>query len=143
MDKLEKQYKALPLEERLELALSNHLPEFYRPFMVKEQWMVVKCYFARRADLTQDEVNTLMDDQDHVIRLCLAKRQDLTPQMVTRCVNDRDPNVRHAIARNPLITAEQKLTLQQDEDELVSRAAKKEPREAQYRQREGQTKLVK
>lgn len=143
MDELEKQYKALPLEERLELALSENLPEAYRPFMVREQWMVVKCYFARREDLTLDEVNTLLDDQDHVIRLCLAKRQDLTPQMVERCVNDRDPNVRHAIARNPLITATQKQILLQDEDELVSRAAKKGPRAAQYRQREGQARLVK
>lgn len=143
MEKLEKQYKALPLEERLELALSEELPDQYRPFMVHEQWMVVKCYFSRRADLTLAEVNELLGDQDHVIRLCLAKRPDLTPQMVARCVNDPDPNVRHAIARNPLITDTQKQLLQQDEDELVSRAAKKAPRAAQYRQREGQTKLVK
>ena len=143
MDNLEKQYKALPLEERLTLALSEHLPAHYRPCMVREQWMVVKCYFARRADLTLDEVNALLDDQDHVIRLCLAKRQDLTPQMVARCVADRDPNVRHSIARNPLLTEAQKQVLLQDEDELVSRAAKKGPREAQYRQREGQTRLVK
>jgi len=143
MNTLEKQYKSLPLEERLELALSLNLPETYRPFMVREQWMVVKCYFARRADLTQEEVSALIEDQDHVIRLCLAKRQDLSPQMVERCVNDRDPNVRYFIARNPLITEEQKQQLLQDEDPLVSRAAKKGPREAQYRQRPGQTILIK
>lgn len=143
MDTLEKQYKSLPLEERLELALSNDLPATYRPFMVREQWMVVKCYFARRADLTQDEVSALIEDQDHVIRLCLAKRQDLSPQVVTRCVNDRDPNVRYFIARNPLISEAQKQQLLQDEDPLVSRAAKKGPREAQYRQRAGQTTLIK
>ena len=143
MENREKQYKALPLEERLELALSENLPEEYRPFMLREQWMVVKCYFARRADLRPEEVNTLIEDQDHVIRLCIAKRQDLSPQIVARCVNDRDPNVRYFIARNPLINNEQKQQLLQDEDPLVSRAAKKGPREAQHRQRPGQAKLVK
>ena len=142
MDTQEQQYKALPLEERLELALSDALPETYREFMVREQWMVVKCYFARRADLTPEEINALIEDQDHVIRLCIAKRQDLYPEIVARCVNDSDPNVRYFIARSPLITEEQKHQLLQDEDELVRRAARKGPREPQFRQRPGQAKLV-
>jgi hypothetical protein len=143
MKTLEAEYKALPLEERLALALSDQLPEAYRPFMVQEQWMVVKCYFARRADLHPFEVSALLDDQDHVIRLCIAKRQDLSPEMVARCVADRDPNVRYFIARSPLITSEQRDTLLNDEDPLVSRAARKGPKAPQYRQRPGQTKLIK
>lgn len=143
MDDLEKQYKALPLEERLALALSEHLPDAYRPFMVREQWMVVKCYFARRVDLRPEEVSALIQDQDHVIRLCIAKRQDLSAELVEQCVTDRDPNVRYFIARNPMITVAQRARLLNDEDELVSRVAKKGPREAQFRQRPGQTKLIK
>lgn len=143
MTNLEKQYKALPLAERLDLALSEALPLAYRPFMVHEQWMVIKCYFARRADLTQDEISTLIEDQDHVIRLCIAKRPDLTAEMVAQCVNDRDPNVRHAISRNLLITEAQRQQLKQDVDPLVSRAASKGPKETQYRQRPGQTRVIK
>ena len=143
MDDLEKQYKDLPLEQRLALALSENLPDAYRPFMVREQWMVVKCYFARRVDFRPDEVRALIQDQDHVIRLCIAKRQDLNAELVEQCVNDRDPNVRYFIARNPLITAAQRQKLLNDGDELVSRVAKKGPREAQFRQRPGQTKLIK
>lgn len=143
MNELERQYKALPLEERLDLALSETLPEAYRPFMVCEQWMVIKCYFARRADLRPNEVEALIQDQDHVIRLCIAKRHDLTPSMVEKCVNDRDPNVRYFIARNPLINPEQRKHLLRDPDPLVSRAAQKGPREIQYRQRPGQARLIK
>lgn len=142
-ESLVKRYKSLSLGERMELALSAHLPPEYRPLMVQEQWMQIKCYFARRADLTPDEVSALIDDQDHVIRLCIAKRHDLTPDMVARCVADRDPNVRYFIARNPLITAEQRAQLQQDEDILVAKAAGKPPRELSYRQRPGQTRLIK
>lgn len=143
MDDLEKRYKALPLEERLNLALSETLPTAYRPFMVREQWMVIKCYFARRADLSRDEVAALIEDQDHVIRLCIAKRPDLTPAMVEKCVKDRDPNVRHAISRNALISEAQREQLRQDEDPLVARAAAKGTKETQYRQRPGQSRLIK
>jgi hypothetical protein len=140
---LEKTYKALPLAERLDLALSDTLPVEYRPFMVHEQWMVIKCYFARRADLTPDEVAALIEDQDHVIRLCIAKRPDLTPAMVEKCVKDRDPNVRHAISRNALASPAQRAQLQHDEDPLVARAASKSIKGTQYRQRPGQTRLIK
>ncbi|BBP05471.1 hypothetical protein TPL01_03700 [Sulfuriferula plumbiphila] len=143
MDDLEKHYKALPLDQRLDLALSETLPAAYRPFMVREQWMVIKCYFARRADLSQDEVAALIEDQDHVIRLCIAKRPDLTPAMVEKCVKDRDPNVRHAISRNALISEAQRAQLRQDEDPLVARAAAKGAKETQYRQRPGQSRLIK
>ena len=143
MSDLEKQYKALPLEERLNLALSETLPLVYRPFMVQEQWMVIKCYFARRADLTAGEIAALIADQDHVIRLCIAKRPDLTPEMVAACVNDRDPNVRHAISRNPNISPAQREQLQKDIDPLVARAAAKGAKATQYRQRPGQTLLIK
>lgn len=140
---LEQQYKALPLETRLDLALSDALPEHYRPFMVREQWMVIKCYFARREDLCFAEVQALLDDQDHVIRLCIAKRPDLTPDMIECCVADRDPNVRHAIARHVGLTAEQRERLMQDVDPLVARAAAKGGRPAQFRQRPGQARLIK
>lgn len=143
MDDLEKHYKALPLAERLDLALSETLPAAYRPFMAREQWMVIKCYFARRADLNPEEVATLIEDQDHVIRLCIAKRPDLTPAMVEKCVNDRDPNVRHAISRNALINEAQRAQLRRDEDPLVARAAAKGAKATQYRQRPGQSRLIK
>jgi hypothetical protein len=143
MPHLEKQYKALPLAERLDLALSDSLPEAYRPFMVREQWMVIKCYFARRADLNMEEITALIADQDHVIRLCIAKRPDLTAEMIDMCVNDRDPNVRHAICRNASLTTAQRQQLQQDVDPLVARAATKPPKETQYRQRPGQTRVIK
>lgn len=143
MDDLEQHYKALPLAERLDLALSETLPAAYRPFMVREQWMVIKCYFARRADLSPEEVAALIEDQDHVIRLCIAKRPDLTPAMVEKCVSDRDPNVRHAISRNALLDDAQRELLKHDEDPLVARAAAKGAKATQYRQRPGQTRVVK
>ncbi len=142
MGEMEKQYKALPLETRLALALSEHLPESYRPFMVCEQWMVIKCYFARREDLCLQEARALLDDQDHVIRLCIAKRPDLTPDMIERCVNDRDPNVRHAIARHERLTEEQRERLMRDMDPLVARAVAKGGRPVQFRQRPGQARLI-
>ena len=142
MDELEKKYKELPLAERLDLALSDGLPIEYRPYMAREQWMVVKCYFSRRADLSPAEIANLIEDQDHVIRLSIAKRLDLTPAMVERCVHDPDPNVRYFIARNPLISSAQRALLLGDADELVRRAALKGPREAKFRQRPGQAKLI-
>lgn len=142
MSDLKREYKALPLDARMALALSDALPDAYRPLMLVEQWMHVKCYFARRLDLRPHEIAHLLDDQDHVIRLCIAKRPDLTPEQVERCVQDRDPNVRYFIARNPLLTAEQRARLTADEDDLVRRAAAKGPREPQTRQRPGQAVLV-
>ncbi len=141
-DALEKQYKSIPLEHRLDMALSDTLPAEYRPFMVREQWMVVKCYFARRADLTADEVAALLADQDHVIRLCIAKRPDLPADLVEACVHDRDPNVRHAISRNPCLTDTQRQHLLTDVDPLVARAAAKGAKQVQYRQRPGQAVLI-
>lgn len=139
---LERFYKAIPLEQRLEMALSEGLREDFRPFMVHEQWMVVKCYFARRADLKPEEVAALLQDQDHVIRLCIAKRPDLTGAMIEACVNDPNPNVRHAISRNPSLSPPQRTRLMRDEDPLVARAAAKAPRPVQYRQRPGQARMI-
>ncbi len=49
-------YKALPLEERLALALREHLSEDERLLILHhEQWMQVRCYFARRADLAPND----------------------------------------------------------------------------------------
>ncbi len=143
MSDLEKQYKALPLAERLDLALAEELPAHYRPFMVQEQWMVIKCYFARRSDLSPTEIAALIADQDHIIRLCIAKRPDFTEEMVTLCVNDRDPNVRHAISRNPKLKPAQREQLRHDVDPLVARAAAKGAKSTQYRQRPGQALLIK
>lgn len=141
-DDIERQYKALGLEERMQLALSAQLASPYRALMLREQWMHIKCYFARRLDLTAHEVETLLDDQDHVIRLCIAKRGDLTPEQIARCVADRDPNVRYFIARHPKITATQRAQLLQDDDVLVRRSAAKGPRAPRIRQRPGQAPLV-
>lgn len=138
----EQQYKALPLAERMALAVSDDLPNAYRPLMLREQWMQIKCYFARRADLTPEEVATLLDDDDHVIRLCIAKRDDLSPDMIARCVADRDPNVRYFVARNPLLPETLREQLRGDVDPLVRRAAAKGPKAVTYRQRPGQTKLI-
>lgn len=142
MTDLERQYKALSLEARMELALSATLPEAYRRFMLHEQWMHVKCYFARRLDLRPEEISALLDDQDHVIRLCIAKRPDLSPAQIERCVGDRDPNVRYFVARHPALRADQRERLLADEDALVRRAAAKGPRPPQTRQRDGQATLV-
>ncbi len=142
MTDLERQYKALSLEARMELALSATLPEAYRGFMLREQWMHVKCYFARRLDLRPEEISALLDDQDHVIRLCIAKRPDLSPAQIERCVGDRDPNVRYFVARHPALRADQRERLLADEDALVRRAAAKGPRPPQTRRRDGQATLV-
>ena len=140
---LTQHYKALALERRMELALAGELAEELRPLLLQDQWMHVKCYFARRLDLRPHEVAALLDDQDHVIRLCIAKRPDLTPDQIARCVADRDPNVRYFIARHPGLTAAQRECLRQDMDPLVRKAAGKAPRVPQIRQRPGQAALIK
>lgn len=142
MSDMEKQYKALSIGERMDLALSAELPEAYRPFLLRDQWMQIKCYFARRLDLRPVEVASLLEDQDHVIRLCIAKRGDLSPEQVERCVNDRDPNVRYFIAKSPLLNEAQRQKLLSDEDELVQAAARKGPREPKIRARPGQAPLI-
>lgn len=136
-------YKALSLEERLSLALREFLDDDVRQAILHaEQWMQVRVYFARRADLRPEEVALLLDDQDHVIRLCIAKRDDLSAEQVTRCVCDRDPNVRYFIARNPLLTPGQRAQLEKDVDPLVRRAAAKGPRPAKRSRRPGQAELI-
>lgn len=139
---LEKTYKALPLAERMALAVSDALPREYRALMLREQWMQIKCYFARRADLTAEEYTALLDDDDHVIRLCIAKRGDLPIELIERCASDRDPNVRYFIARNPGLTETLRQRLLADPDPLVRRAAAKGPKPVEYRQRPGQTRLI-
>lgn len=135
-------YKALSLGERMDLALSVALPAAYRPLLLADQWMQIKCYFARRLDLQPHEVAALLEDPDHVIRLCIAKRHDLSPAQVERCVVDRDPNVRYFIARNPLLDESQRQRLLNDGDELVRMAARKGPRELKIRHRPGQAEII-
>jgi len=136
-------YKALALDERMSLALRDNLDAEHRRIILREeQWMQVRVYFARRADLSNEEIEYLLDDQDHVIRLCIAKRDDLSAAQVERCVADRDPNVRYFIARNPLLDDVQRERLAGDEDPLVRRAVGKGARPVQYRQREGQARLI-
>ncbi|MHB8454913.1 MAG: hypothetical protein ACYDDO_09500 [Acidiferrobacterales bacterium] len=142
MNTPEKQYRSLSLAERMELALSAELPEIFRPFLASDQWLHVKCYFARRLDLRTNEIAQLLEDPDHVIRLCIAKRTDLSPEQVERCVGDPAANVRYFVARNPLVTEAQRNRLLADPDELVCRAARKGPREPRVRQRHGQVPLV-
>lgn len=142
MKGLEKQYKAIPLEERIAMSLAEEIPEQWRPFVICDQWLVVKCYFSRRADLRPEEVAVLATDDDYVIRLSIAKREDLTSEMVQAFVRDRDPNVRHAIARNRLLPEAQRQQLETDVDELVMLAARKGPREIRFRQRPGQAVLI-
>lgn len=136
-------YKQLDLQERMALAVAEPLDPAYRRFILRDQWLQIRVYFARRADLSAAEIDLLGADDDHVIRLCIAKRDDLTAELVTKFVSDRDPNVRYFIARNPLITPAQRQQLLQDKDELVRQAAKKGPRAMTFRQRPGQAKLVK
>ncbi len=142
MADLEKQYKAIPLEERIAMSLAEEIPEQWRPYVIRDQWLVVKCYFSRRADLRPSEVAVLAEDDDYVIRLSIAKREDLTPEMVQAFVADRDPNVRHAIARNRLLPEAMREMLKSDVDELVTQAAKKGAREVRFRQRPGQAVLI-
>lgn len=142
MPTLEQQYKSLPLKDKLELALSESLPEEYRPFMLREQWMQTRCYFARRYDLKAEEIASLAKDDDHIIRLCIAKRPDLTAEQVQAFVEDKDPNVRYSIARNKLLSDAQREQLKSDEDELVRKAVAKGPKEIKTRQRAGQAKLI-
>ncbi|MEJ2687244.1 MAG: hypothetical protein P8124_08555 [Gammaproteobacteria bacterium] len=111
-------------------------------FDLEEQWMHVKCYFARRLDLRPGEITALLDDPDHVIRLCIAKRRDLSPGQVDRCVSDPDANVRYFVARSPLLTRDQRERLLADEDPLVRQAARKGPRPVRTRQRPGQAELI-
>jgi len=138
----ETEYKQLSLKQKLDLALSISLPGTVRLFMLSEQWVQTRCYFARREDLTQNEIAKLATDDDHMIRLCIAKRNDLTDEQVASFVSDSDPNVRHSIARNPLLSPQQQKTLQQDDDPLVKIAAQKGPRQIKYRQRAGQARLI-
>lgn len=140
---VEKAYKALPLEERLALALRQHLTERERELILRsEQWMQVRVYFARRADLRPHEIAFLLADQDHVIRLCMAKRDDLTPEQIIQCVTDRDPNVRYFIARNARLPEAALQQLLNDIDPLVRRAAAKGPRVTRIEARPGQAALV-
>lgn len=136
-------YKARPLEDRLALALAEQLDDDTRQIILhEEQWMQVRCYFARRLDLRPQEINVLLNDSDHVIRLCIAKRHDLTAEQIEKCVGDRDPNVRHAIARHPALTEAQRNRLMADEDEIVRFAVQKGPKAFRTRQRPGQAMLV-
>ncbi|MFO8155933.1 MAG: hypothetical protein ACQERR_07380 [Pseudomonadota bacterium] len=142
-DEAVRAYKARSLDERLALALLPEPEAIDRRLIVEiEQWMQVRCYFARRLDLRPHEINAFLGDDDHVIRLCIAKRTDLGAEQIARCVADRDPNVRHAIARNPDLTPEQRRQLLTDEDDIVRQAAARGPRTMRTRQRPGQTKLV-
>ncbi len=136
-------YKNLPLEDRLALALKTGLSSTERTCILwHEQWMQVRCYFARRADLAPGEIAVLLDDPDHVSRLCIAKRPDLSGDQVWRCVRDRDPNVRYFIARNALLEPGQRQILLADADPLVRRAAARGPRPARIEGRPGQASLV-
>lgn len=143
MNDLEKQYKSLSLQTRMDIALSQTISADYRPFLAVDQWNVIRCYFSRREDLSAEEIETMIEDDDYVIRLSLAKRDDLTVEQVNKCVTDVDPNVRHAIARSTLLNDQQRELLLNDEDDLIRRAARKGPRKIQYRQREGQARLIK
>jgi len=136
-------YKSLSLQTRIDMSLSENIGPPDRLLLAQDQWNVIRCYFSRRADLTAEEIAILIKDDDYVIRLSIAKRDDLTPEQVEACVNDADPNVRHAIARSTLLSKFQRDTLKSDEDDLVRRSADKGPRPVQFRQREGQTKLIK
>lgn len=139
----ERAYKARPLEERLALALRQHLTEQERELiLLREQWMQVRVYFARRADLRPHEIACLLADQDHVIRLCLAKRDDLTLKQIAQCAADRDPNVRYFIARNARLPEDLRKQLLNDADPLVRRAAAKGPRTVRIEARPGQAALV-
>ncbi|MEJ2060013.1 MAG: hypothetical protein P8Y64_05930 [Gammaproteobacteria bacterium] len=142
MDVLLKEYKQIPIEERMDMALSADLDPRWRPCLVRDQHAQVKAYFSRRADLSAEEVAILLDDPNQTVRLNCAKREDLTPEQVERCVNDRDPNLRYFIARNVLLTETQRNRLLDDPDELVVRAARKGPKPRSTRARPGQALMI-
>lgn len=142
MRDLSRDYKALSIPERLDLALSANLDEGWRPCLVRDQHSQVKIYFSRRVDLSPDEVEILLGDPDQTVRLSCAKREDLSPEQVERCVRDRDPNIRYCIARNVLLTQAHRERLLQDSDELVARAARKGPKTRMTRRRPGQAELI-
>ena len=135
-------YKRIPVAERMELVLGEALAPHWRPCILQDQDAQVKAYFARRADLTTDEVDSLLADPNQTVRLNCARRADLTPEQVTRCVTDRDPNLRYFIARSPQLSENQRARLLADPDPLVQRAAAKGPKHRGTRQRPGQAPLI-
>lgn len=135
-------YQALSTEDRKALALSDDLECGFRPFLVRDQWSLVKIYFGRRVDLRPEEIAVLIDDPDQTVRITCARREDLTPEQVERCVRDRDPNLRYFIARNVLLDEAQRARLRVDVDPLVRKAAAKGPKRRGRRRRPGQAELI-
>lgn len=135
-------YKSLSIEERKTLALSEPLDDLYRPFLVRDQWSLVKIYFGRRADLRPEEIAILIADCDQTVRITCARREDLTATQVEACVVDRDPNLRYFIARNPLLSDDQRDRLLNDEDPLVRKAAAKGPKRRRRARRPGQAEMI-
>jgi len=135
-------YSALSTEERKTLALNPNLDPGFRPYLVRDQWSLVKIYFGRRADLTSAEIDLLIEDPDQTVRITCARREDLNPEQVARCVADRDPNLRYFIARNVLLTPAQRLELQADVDPLVRKAATKGPKHRRIEARPGQAPVI-
>ncbi|HDP89907.1 MAG TPA: hypothetical protein ENN42_08125 [Thioalkalivibrio sp.] len=141
-DELRRNYKAIPIPQRMDMALSADLEPQWRHFIVRDQHSQVKAYFSRRVDLTAEEVAILLADLDQTVRLNCAKRDDLTPEQVEQCVSDRDPNLRYFIARNTLLTDDQRARLLADEDPLVRKAAAKGPKRRETRARPGQAPMI-
>ena len=141
-DEMLKTYKAIPIPQRMDMALSATLEDKWRYFIVRDQHSQVKAYFSRRLDLTPEEVAILLADPDQTVRLNCAKRDDLTAEQVEKCVADRDPNLRYFIARNPLLTEAQRARLLADEDPLVRKAAAKGPKQRVTRARPGQAEMI-
>jgi hypothetical protein len=142
MSDLLARYKRIPVPERTELVLSAELEPHWRPCILRDQDAQVKAYFARRADLSNEEVGALLADPNQTVRLNCARRADLTPEQIERCVADRDPNLRYFIARSPQLTDAQRQQLLADPDPLVQRAAAKGPKHRGTRQRPGQAPLI-
>lgn len=135
-------YRALSIEERKTLALSATLDPGFRPYLVRDQWSLVKIYFGRRADLVLAEIALLIKDPDQTVRITCARREDLEPEQVARCVEDRDPNLRYFIARNVLLTEAQRSQLLADVDPLVRKAAAKGPKSRRIEARPGQAAMI-
>lgn len=135
-------YRAFSTEERKTLALDPNLDPGFRPYLVRDQWSLVKIYFGRRADLMPEEIALLIEDPDQTVRITCARREDLSPEQVARCVADRDPNLRYFIARNILLTPAQRLELQADADPLVRKAAVKGPKRRRIEARRGQAAVI-
>ncbi|HKJ87117.1 MAG TPA: hypothetical protein VKA48_01170, partial [Gammaproteobacteria bacterium] len=74
MTELLREYKRIPVADRMEMVLSEDLEPRWRPCVLEDQDAQVKAYFARRVDLSNAEVAALLADPNQTVRLNCARR---------------------------------------------------------------------